>query len=326
MSITFKHTIIHVLDLNMGMPLLSTDLLTLNDETESFITRHLLKIFESSSSCEAIFKEDASMLTQLQAPLTSENFIHLSNEITDIFYRYMVEYGNIPSGDLVITSFMMDGNNYFGLLKLNYKEEYTHYVEQLDGTVVTRIIKNKGIFPAASKQIDEGLIISTDNFNSILLDTTKNKYLSLMFDLEPALSIKETVKAIEAVASKVIEEHYDNPVSAMTELKSNISESIARTQTIPIKEIMEQTFGKDEEVFESCMQKVEEFGLKEAKIEITDSKISNKFNLQKLKTDTGIEIKLPTHLFKDPDFIEIINEPNGTISIVLKNISQIVNK
>lgn len=326
MSITFKHTIIHVLDLNMGMPLLSTDLLTLSDETESFITRHLLKVFESSSSCEAVFKEGASLPTQLEAPLNSESFIQLSNEITEVFYRYMVEYGSIPNGDLVFTSFILDGNNYLGLLKLNYKEEYTHFVEQLEGTVVTRIIKNKGIFPAASKQVDEGLIISTDSFKTFLLDNSKSKYLSLMFDLEPSLSIKETVKAIETVASKIIEEHYDNPVSAMTELKHNIAESIARTSTIPVQEIMEQTFGNDEEVFESCMQKVEEFGLKETKIEVTDSKISNKFNSQKLKTDTGIEIKLPTHLFKDPDFIEIINEPNGTISILLKNISQIINK
>ncbi len=323
MSITFKHTIIHVLDLNMGMPLLSTDLLTLNDETESFITRHLIKIFESSSSCEAIFKEGASMPIQLEAPLTSEAFIQLSSEITEVFYRYMIEYGNISSGDLVFTSFIMDGNNYFGILKLNYKEEYTHYVEQMEGSIVTRIIKNKGVFPAASKQIDEGLIISTDSLNVSLLDNTKSKYLSLMFDLEPALSVKETIKAIETVANKVIEAHYDNPIAAITELKSNITESIARTQTIPVQEIMEQTFGADEEVFESCVQHIEELGIKDTKVEVNDSKISNKFASQKLKTDTGIEIKLPTHLFKDPDFIEIVNEPNGTLSIVIKNISQI---
>lgn len=323
MSITFKHIIIHVLDLNMGMPLLSTDLLTLNDETESFITRHLIKIFESSSSCEAVFKEGASMPIQLEAPLTSEVFIQLSSEITEVFYRYMTEYGNIPSGDLVFTSFIMDGNNYFGILKLNYKEEYTHYVEQMEGSIVTRIIKNKGVFPAASKQIDEGLIISTDSLNVSLLDNTKNKYLSLMFDLEPALSVKETIKAIETVANKVIEAHYDNPIAAMTELKSNITESITRTQMIPVQEIMEQTFGADEEVFESCIQHIEELGIKDTKVEVNDSKISNKFASQKLKTDTGIEIKLPTHLFKDPDFIEIVNEPNGTLSIVIKNISQI---
>lgn len=326
MSITFKHTIIHVVDLNMGMPLLSTDLLTLNDETESFITRHLIKIFESSSSCEAVFKEGASMPAQLEAPLNNENFIQLTSEITEVFYRYMAEYGNIPNGDLVFTSFIMDGNNYFGILKLNYKEEYTHFVEQVDGTVVTRIIKNKGIFPGASKQVDEGLIICADSLKVNLLDSSKSKYLSLMFDLEPALSIKETIKAIEKVASKVIEEHYDNPLNAITELKTNITESIARTQTIPVQEIMEQTFGSDEAVFESCVQKIEELGIKESKVEVSDAKISNRFASQKLKTDTGIEIKLPTQLFKNPDFIEIINEPNGTTSILIKNISHITNK
>lgn len=326
MSITFKHTVIHVADLSIGMPLLSTDLLTLNDETESFITRHLIKIFESSSSCEAMFKEGASLPEQLQAPLTAEYFLPLTNEITEVFYRYMTEYENIPNGDIVFTTFMMDGQNYFAILKLNYKEEYTHFVEQADGTVVTRIIKNKGIFPAASKQVDEGLIVSMDSLQVSLLDNSKSKYLSLMFDLEPALSVKETMKVIETVANKVIEEHYDNPLNAITELKQNISESIARTQTIPVQEILEQTFGEDDAVLDSCMQHIEEYGLTEAKVEVTDPKISRKFDFQKLKTDTGIEVKLPTHLFKDPDFIEIVNEPNGTISIVLKNISQIVNK
>ncbi|MBE6022784.1 MAG: nucleoid-associated protein [Cellulosilyticum sp.] len=326
MSITFKHTVIHVLDQSIGMPLLSTDLLILNDETESFITRHLIKVFESTSSCEAIFKADAPLPSMLEGPLTEEVFMHLTSEITNTFYRYMVEYENIPNGDLVFTSFIMDGQNYFGILKLNYKEEYTHFVEQVDGTVVTRIIKNTGIFPGGSKQVDEGLIICLDSLHVSLLDNSKGKYLSLMFDLEPALSVKETVKAIEKVASKVIEEHYDNPINAMTELKNNISESIARTQTIPVQEILEQTFGEDKDVFDSCMQHIEEFGIKEAKLEVTDPKIGNKFNFQKLKTDTGVEVKLPTHLFKDPDFIEIINEPNGTISIVLKNISQIINK
>lgn len=326
MSITFKHTIIHVLDLTMNMPLFSTNLLVLNDETESFITRHLMKIFESSSSSDAIFKEEASLPKVLEMPLDAEAFTRLSHEMAEVFYRYMTEYGTIPSGDLILTSFMMDGGNYLGIFKLNYKEEFTHFVEHNEAGVVARIIKHKGIFPSASKQVDEGVIINTDNLEVILLDGTKSKYLSLLFDLEPALSVKETIKAIEKVATKVIEEHYDNPVSALTELKNNISESIARTQTIPVQEIMEQTFGSDEEVFESCTMQMEEYGIKEAKIEVADSKISNKFASQKLKTDTGIELKFPTHLFKDPDFIEVVNNPNGTLSIVLKNISQITNK
>ena len=326
MSLTFKNTVIHVLDKEMGIPLLSTDLLILNDETEDFITRHLIKIFESSASSEAVFTENASLPAQFEAPLSPERFLELSGEIAEAFYRYIQEYGNIPSGDLVITSFMMDGENYFGILKLNYKEEYTHFVEQENGTVVTKIIKNKGIFPGGSKQVDEGLIMNTDNFKVVILDNSKDKYFKHLFDLTPALSVKETIKAIEKVAAKVTEQHYENPINAMTELKNNITESIAHTQTIPVEEIMEKTFGNDEEVFKSCIEQIEEYGIKEATVEVTDNKISNKFASQKLKTDTGIEIKMPTHLFKDPDFIEIVNEPNGTISIVIKNVSQLINK
>ena len=42
--------------------------------------------------------------------------------------------------------------------------------------------------------------------------------------------------------------------------------------------------------------------------------------------NTGIEIKMPTHLFKDNDFFEMVNEPNGTITLKIKNVSQVLNK
>lgn len=326
MSLTFKHTIVHVLDKEMDMPLLSTGLLILNNEIEDFITRHLIKIFESSASSEAQFNSSASLPHQLESPFTTDSFITLSNELAQTFYHYMKEYQTIPSGDLVLTSFIKDEQDYFALLKLNYKEEYTHFVEQSNGNIVTQIIKNKGIFPGGSKQVEEGLIINRETLKVTILDTSKEKYLKHLFDLEPALSIKETLKTIEHVTNKVIETHYTEPIRAINALKDNITESIARTQTIPVEKIMKQTFGDDEEVFTSCMEHIESFGLKDATLEIRDTKIGNKFASQKLKTDTGIEIKLPTHLFKDPDFIEIINEPNGTISVVIKNISQIINK
>lgn len=325
-SITFNHTIIHVLDLSMNMPVLSTDLFILNDETENFITKHLIKIFEGSSTNEAVFKENAPMIERLAVPLTPEYFQTLSEELANTFYRYMQEYESIPSGDLLISSFMMDSKPYLSILKLNYKEEFTHFVEHNDAGVITRIIKHKGIFPSTGKQVEEGVIINTETLDVLLLDQTKSKYLALMFDLEPKLSVKETIKALETVASKVIEEHYDNPLNALSELKSNISETIARTGSIPIQEVMEQTFGEDDTVFESCLSQMAEYGIQEATVPVTDSKVSNRFASQKLKTDTGIELKFPTELFKDPDFIEIVNNPNGTLSIVLKNISQITQK
>lgn len=327
MSLTFKHTIVHVLDQSIGMPILSTDVLPLDNETEDFITKHLIKIFESSSSCEAIFTETASLKTQLEVPLVESEFISLSTRIAQKFYAALEEIGTIPNGDLICTSFMMDGNSYFGVFKLNYKEEYTHYVAQEEGTVLTTIIKNKGIFPSGGKNLEEGIIFSLETPKVWLLDTSKSKYVATLFEVLPALSVKETIKAIEKVATTVIEEHFSDPLQAMTTLKNNISESITLTQTIPIQEVMEKTFGHDEVAYNDCIQKIDEVGIKDIPaIEVTDPKISNKFATHKIKTDTGIEIKLPNPIFLNDDFVQIINEPNGTISIVLKNISKIINK
>lgn len=326
MSITFNHTIIHVLDLSLHMPVLSTELLVLNDEIEAFITKHLVKTFDSHDSSAAYFKEDADFLKQLSPQMIKENFYNISCEIAEKYYHYMSEYQNIPDGDLLITHFTLDDETFMGILKLNYNEAFTHYVETNENSLMTKIIKHKGIFPSSSKQIDEAIIINLSTFNIVLLDHSKGKYLSLLFDCDTTLSVKETIKVIEKVAAEVIEEHYDNAAYALSELKNNISDSLSKTQTIPVQDIIEKTFGEDIQVYENCIQKIEDLGLKETTLQVSDSKLANKFASHKLKTDTGIELKFPTPLFKNPDYIEFINNPDGTLSIMLKNISQITNK
>ena len=46
----------------------------------------------------------------------------------------------------------------------------------------------------------------------------------------------------------------------------------------------------------------------------------------KIKTDTGIEITFPSEYIDNSDYIQFINNPDGTLSIELKNIAKIVNK
>ncbi len=326
MSITFKHTIIHVLDLALQTPILSTNQLILDDETEAFITKHLMKIMESSASSTARFNDTSSIKELLIEPVTSENFYMLSAHTAEKYYSYMNEYGNIPAGDLVITCFIMQDVPYLGILKLNYKEAFTHHVETNSEGITTKMIKHKGIFPSETKQVDEGVIINLEYNELMLLDQSKSRYLSLLFDCNAEISVKETLEIVGKVTESVIEAHYDNKVEALSELKANISDSLSKTQTIKVQDILAQTFGDDEEVYEECMYKIKELGVKDEEIEVTDAKLANKYSSQRLKTDTGIELKFPVPILKNPDYIEFINNPDGTFSIMLKNISQITNK
>ncbi|MHC1750822.1 MAG: nucleoid-associated protein [Cellulosilyticaceae bacterium] len=325
MSIAYQNTIIHVLDLSLSTPILSTDPITLDDETERFVTKHIVKLFENTNASPAIFTEESEVLKWLsQYPDT--DFYTLSCLLASKFFNYMTSYTTIPSGDLLFTKLALDGNEFFALLKLNYKEEFTHSIEQGLNGAVTHIIKHKSIFPSSGQKIDEAVLIDCETMELRVLDQSREKYLSLLLDCDSSFSTKEKIAVIEQVASEVIEEYFENPIEALSALKTNIVASISETQTIPIEEVFEKTFGDHEPVIESCRQKIESFGLKDQTIEVTNSATARKYTSHKLKTNTGIELKFPTQLFQNPNYIEFINNPDGTISILLKNIAEIINQ
>jgi hypothetical protein len=53
---------------------------------------------------------------------------------------------------------------------------------------------------------------------------------------------------------------------------------------------------------------------------------TKKFEKQFLTTDTGIEINIPMEQYKDKTNIEFITNVDGTISVLIKNISHITSK
>ena len=51
-----------------------------------------------------------------------------------------------------------------------------------------------------------------------------------------------------------------------------------------------------------------------------------KFGKQKLKLSNGIELIVPLDVYRNPDLIEFTNHPDGTLSVTIKNVEDIVNK
>ena len=48
--------------------------------------------------------------------------------------------------------------------------------------------------------------------------------------------------------------------------------------------------------------------------------------VQKIKTDNGIEIIIPVDYMNSKDYVEFVTQSDGTISIQLKNITNITSK
>lgn len=325
MSIVFKQTIIHILDLSHDMPILSASPITLTDDTEAYITSYLADLFDNHSMCKAVFEDTSIWYEALKDGLS--DFYSFSCDLAHQFYAYMQTFQTITSGDLVITHFERDAIPYVAFFKLNYKEAYTHIVDQDINGPINQLIKHKTIFHDTVSKIQEAAIINLETLNLLLLDIHKEKYVHTLLGCTAPLSTKQKIKVVEKVITEAIEENFENKVEALSFAKNNLAKSIESTSSIMLDDVLHDTFGDHEELITSCMNTFEEKGITEPAIEIPQAeKVGKKYTSHKIKTNTGIELKLPTQFLNDTDKIEFINNPDGTLSILLKNIGSVINK
>ena len=60
--------------------------------------------------------------------------------------------------------------------------------------------------------------------------------------------------------------------------------------------------------------------------DIDHSRQIKKLENQKLSLSNGIELIVPNNVYQDADSVEFIQNPDGTYSILIKNIEDIINK
>ncbi|MEG0580069.1 MAG: nucleoid-associated protein, partial [Niameybacter sp.] len=197
MSIVFEKTIIHILDISHDLPILSAHPTFLTDETEAYITSYLTDLFDNHSMAHAIFEDTSLWLEVFKSDIL--DFEKFSCDLANQFFAYMQTFPSIPSGDLVVTQFKRDDLPYIAFFKLNYKEAYTHVVDQNEDGPINQLLKHKTIFHDTVSKVQEAAIINLETFKILLLDIHKEKYVHTLLGSTAPLSTKQKIKVVEQV-------------------------------------------------------------------------------------------------------------------------------
>ncbi|MED9788137.1 MAG: nucleoid-associated protein, partial [Latilactobacillus curvatus] len=51
-----------------------------------------------------------------------------------------------------------------------------------------------------------------------------------------------------------------------------------------------------------------------------------KYGKQKLKLSNGIELIVPIDVYQNPNLFEFINHPDGTMSVEIKNVEEVISR
>ncbi|MCT4563144.1 MAG: nucleoid-associated protein [Maledivibacter sp.] len=334
-NIIIKKLIVHVLDASVGTPVLSDLEYDLDPEINEYIETHIIKLFKDIDLKKVYFENNDNEVRMdcLSLKKGEKDFVKVSKDIASMLYRLMNQNPDIPSADLIVVLFKLDNIDHIGIFKFNYKESYIHFLREDENGRIINIIKQRTALPSMTQKIDEGIIINIHDFSILLkekkyeIDGEKQFYLSrkILHSTE-VLSDKEKIDIINKASKKVVKKYCNDDVTKIAQIKNAIAESVEESNTINVEEVSDKVFADNPEMQKIYTEEIEKRGLKEKSININENLEKRVMKKQRLVTNDGIEIKLPSSLLSRRDKVEFISNIDGTISILLKNITEIEDK
>lgn len=333
LDIYLKKAILHILDRETGMPVFSSKELDLTAEyVRSYITTKISKLSTAHTKTGTLTDESFFVEKIKQLP---NDFTAKSTEITQWWYDIYSASEDAPSSDILVVLYELDTEVYVAILKMNYKDSYTHYVDYEEDIISNKLIINRAILPAKTQKPDEGITIHLMNLSYELLEKKytfsgeKIWYLSeRVIESTPAPSIEENMKEIKKVVKRIGKKFNEDEFELIASVKEAIYESIEETGTIDNTQIAEQVFKENISAKMAYEEEVSESKFVDKTPPIREFReiSEKKFGKQKLKMDNGIELIIPIDIYRNSDLVEFVNHPDGTVSIVLKHIEKINNQ
>lgn len=334
-EIIIRRAVVHILDAELGYPVFSEQELDLTPEINDFLRAHLYKVLAGDDLKKCYFsEEEPSEIYEILQQFQEENLVEASKKLTDRLYSIMNSNVSIPSADLVILTFQVQGKRYLALLKMNYKESFVHMTQTEESGNVNRIIRYRSTLPATGSKLAEAVMIALEDYSVQLIEKkydvngAKINYLSELFlQCQASMSSKSRLaivtKAVDQVNRKYFEEE---PVKQM-EAKSIIRQELEENQgAIRVEAISEKIYGDTPEIKQEFDAKLERYHMEKAEVHPQSEQTTRKFEKQYLKTDTGIEINIPMEQYQDINQVEFITNADGTISVLIKNINKILTR
>ena len=334
-EIRIEKVIIHILDSMVGMPVLSDTEIDFGSDFADFLKEHIYKVSAGDDVRTCHFYEKESDVYQMLLEYNDDKFIEMSKHLAESLYKIMNSNVDIPSADLAIVRFKDRDDEYLAILKINLRSNYTHRTEAVGDGNANEIVKFKAVFPSESQRLTEAAIIRLKDFQvrlvekKYMVNDEKVNYFSYLFlkcnsAMSPKTKLNLVTKAIEKVQDDNLDEY--KVTEAKMRAKCIIQEELERNGGFVVEDLADKVFEEEPDMRNAFQEKMEKYDMVKQEVIPQNETTVRKYQKQCLYTDTGIEIKIPMDRYKDSDSVEFITNPDGTVSVLIKNIGHLEAK
>ena len=305
-----NHAILHILDFDSAVNVMSQRELDIESRTvRNFVTTHLRRARTSADNKRATFAENSAFGGELKGYFFGEReFVDLSQQIAEFISSELTKAEKAESTDVLVADFDDDEDaRWFAVMLLGSKQAFMHEVGREEGEVRNDIARHYAILPNPSQKVPSYAIVRASTMEIGYVDK-KRKIAG-----EDRMLIPDGLLQC------------DTGVSGK-EVIDTVTRVVEDDEELPPWDIVDEVFEDEPVIKESVRAALTEEKVPERvpveRKQVERAAVRN----HKIRTDTGIEISFPAEMGSNSEYIEFVNEPNGLISIELKNIGSIENR
>lgn len=337
-DIKIKYLIVHILNSEHAIPVLSDTVLNVGSEFEEFIKGHICRVLTGDDVKPSKFSEEepSNVYKLLKAYNKSEqDFVQKTQDIASELFKIMNSNIDIPPADVIMVHYEIKEEEYFAILKMNYKTSYTHQTMSDSLGNINDIILQKALLPSETQKLSEACIINLSDYTLSIVEKkydvngVKVNYMSKLFlNCTGKLSVKTKIALVEKAVNKAVKKYYNDSeqFEVQMETKSIINQELQEEGTIDVPVVIDKIFKENVSVKDEVKEDLSKYHLEKEPVTPISKTTTKKYEKQLLKTNTGIEIKIPMDQYNSKDAIEFITNPDGTISVLIKNIENIKSR
>ncbi|MDU8900880.1 nucleoid-associated protein, partial [Clostridioides difficile] len=251
-----------------------------------------------------------------------------SKEIAAYLFDVMKLNATLESCDLAICLYSQKDEKKVAILKLDYNNSYTHSIEFKDDKFNIQMSKNE-INIQETKTVKIAALVGSsgmnDEYHLRVLDKNaekeeaNSKFVTEFLNATKVKDDKYKTKKFKNTAENWITNALSNDIKQAEDVRSILNYTLREKQEIDINDFVDKTI-KDDKLKDSFKEYMEEKGLDES-FNIDKKWVEKNLKNRHIKTDTGIEIKGKIDDFEDFMKYGIRHNGNGTVDIIIKNVS-----
>lgn len=311
--------IVHMLDINLDKPMLADFIGKDYSDVDKFLKKLITKCKKNDETMRAKWKYSEGFIQDCcnSIFLDEDNFTNASKQIAAHYYELMAHNNILEPVTLVICQYTVNATQNIVIMRLENKKTYNTTVDFIGDKFNINIIENNKTISTTLKQcalIHEPNLASL--YDLVILNKESNEQSLFINEFLKAEIIRDDTYKTR-VFIDIAQMYIDVGFDKMDKKEAAINTLQCMLDTTSNMDI--NKFIAISDIDGDIRRTLEKYDIYDS-FNIDKKVVEKEFKQRSIKTDTGFVIKNKFNAFKDSSKYRIINNPDGTTDLLIKNI------